>query len=406
VKSPKFQESSDLRIAALSPFVDRRHGTELALAETMERLVSVYGCEVHLYSQSVQDLAVVSPSRGAPSSSPQPGIIWHRVPSLPGPHLLQFLFWLFANRLCRLSDRWFRGIRFDAVFSPGINATDANLVLVHAVFHRLKELQDSRSSGGLRALHRSLYYHLLRGLENRVYRHKNIRLAAVSKHTAHQLSQYFGRQDIAVVPNGVDVVHFSPSARIQRRAQARQILSCPEGVTLLLLVGNDLRNKGLPTLLQALAQCRDLPWHLCVVGSDSSADYSAEIEQRQLRGRVTFSGETADILTYYAAADFYVAPSLEDSFNLPALEAMACGLPIILSSSAGMSDYLNDGVDGLVLRNPQDAGELAAALQRLLADPSLCATIGANASQTAALFSRDRHAEKIHRLLRDCVPYS
>jgi glycosyltransferase involved in cell wall biosynthesis len=63
-------------------------------------------------------------------------------------------------------------------------------------------------------------------------------------------------------------------------------------------------------------------------------------------------------------------------------------------------------VDGLVLRNPQDAGELAAALQRLLADPSLCATIGANASQTAALFSWDRHAEKIHRLLRDCVPYS
>ncbi len=395
-----------MRIAVLSPFVDRRHGTERALAETMQRLVRIYSCEVHLYSQSVQDLAVVSPSRGAPSSSPQPGIIWHRVPSVPGPHLLQFLFWLFANRLCRLRDRWFRGIRFDAVFSPGINATDANLVLVHAVFHRLKELQDSRSPVGLRALHRSLYYHLLRALENRVYCQKTVRLAAVSKHTAQQLSQYFSRHDISIVPNGVDVAHFSPSARIQRRAQARQILACPDGVPVLLLVGNDLRNKGLPTLLQALAHYRDLPWHLCVVGSDSSADYSAQIEQQQLQGRVTFAGETADILTYYAAADIYVAPSLEDSFNLPALEAMACGLPIILSSSAGMSDYLNDGTDGLVLRNPQDANELAAALQRLLADPSLCATIGANASQTAKLFSWDRHAEEIHRLLRDIVTHS
>ena len=390
-----------MRVAALSPFVDRRHGTERALAETMERLARVYGCEVHLYSQSVQDLAVVSPSRGVPPSSPQLGIIWHRVPSVPGPHLLQFLFWLFANRLCRFRDRWFRGIRFDAVFSPGINATDANLVLVHAVFHRLKELQDSRASGGLRTLHRSLYYHLLKELENRVYRKKNLRLAAVSKHTAHQLSQYFGRQDVAIVPNGVDVAHFSPSARIQRRAQARQMLACPEGVPLLLLVGNDLRNKGLPTLLQALANCRELPWHLCVVGSDRLADYSAEIEQPQLRGRITFAGETTDILAYYAAADIYVAPSLEDSFNLPALEAMACGMPIILSSSAGMSEYVKDGVDGLVLRNPQDAGELAAALQRLLANPSLCATIGANASQTAKLFSWDRHAEEIHRLLRD-----
>jgi len=388
-----------LRIAALSPFVDRRHGTERALAEALERLVRVYGCEVHLYSHSVQDLAVVSPSRGVPPSSPAPRIIWHPVPAFPGPHLLQFLVWLLANRLCRLRDRWLRGIRFAAVFSPGINATDANLVLVHALFHRLKELQDSRSSGGLRALHRSLYYQLLRGLENRVYRNKHVRLAAVSKHTAQQLSQYFGRQDVAIVPNGVDLSHFSPAARIERRAQARQSLSCAEGVPLLLLVGNDLRNKGLPTLLQALSQCRHLPWHLCVVGSDSSALYSAEIEQRHLQGRITFAGDSADILAYYAAADIYVAPSLEDSFNLPALEAMACGLPIILSSSAGMSDYLADGVDGLVLRNPQDANELVAALQRLLADPSLRATIGANASQTASRFSWDRHADEIHRLL-------
>ncbi len=88
---------------------------------------------------------------------------------------------------------------------------------------------------------------------------------------------------------------------------------------------------------------------------------------------------------------------------MPALEAMACGLPVILSSSAGMSDYVKDGVDALLLRNPQDADELAVALQRLLADPSLRASIGSNASQTAARFSWDRHAEEIHRLLRDAA---
>jgi glycosyltransferase involved in cell wall biosynthesis len=60
----------------------------------------------------------------------------------------------------------------------------------------------------------------------------------------------------------------------------------------------------------------------------------------------------------------------------PALEAMACGLPVILSYSAGMSDYLKNGVDALVLRDPQDANALVAALQRLLADRSLRATIG------------------------------
>ena len=196
-----------MRIVALSPFVDRRHGTERALAETLELLVRIHGYEVHLYSQSVQDLAVVSSAHIAPST--QPAIIWYRVPSLPGPHLLRFLFWLAANKFCCLRDRWFRGIRFDAVFSPGINATDANLVLVHAVFHRLNELQGSRSSGGPRDLDRSLYYRLPRGLENRVYRQKNVRLAAVSQHAANQLSQYFGRQDVAIVPNGVDILHLA-----------------------------------------------------------------------------------------------------------------------------------------------------------------------------------------------------
>jgi hypothetical protein len=62
-----------------------------------------------------------------------------------------------------------------------------------------------------------------------------------------------------------------------------------------------------------------------------------------------------------------------------------------------------DGADALLLRNPQDADELAVALQRLLADLSLRATIGSNASQTAALFLWDHHAEDIHRLLRDAA---
>lgn len=302
-----------------------------------------------------------------------------------------------------MRDKWFHGIHFDAVFSPGINATDADLVLVHAVFHRLKELQDSRSSGGLRGRHRALYYQLLCALENSVYRRKKVRLVAVSRHTANQLFQYFGRQHVAIIPNGVDSSHFSPSARTQKREQARKELSCPPDVRLLLLVGNDLWNKGLPTLLEALTQCSDLPWKLWVVGSDSTVDFSAGIQQRNLRENVIFAGETSDILSYYAAADVYVAPSLEDSFNLPALEAMACGLPVILSSSAGMSEYIQDGVNGLLLHNPQDAGELAGALRRLIADSPLSCTPGAKASQTAAFLSWDQPAEAIYAALCNTV---
>jgi hypothetical protein len=64
---------------------------------------------------------------------------------------------------------------------------DADVVLVHAVFHRLEELQDRNPQSGLRGLHRSLYFRLLCFLQSRVYRRGNLRLAAVSRHTATQL---------------------------------------------------------------------------------------------------------------------------------------------------------------------------------------------------------------------------
>jgi len=392
-----FVRNPNFRIAVLSPFVDRRHGTERALAELLERLVCNHACEIHLYAQKVEDLPVISFHKS--SSGFASSLVWHRVPRIPGPYLLQFLFWITMNRLCRLRDELLRGIKFDAVLSPGINALDADVILVHVVFHRLKELQGAHPQSGLRGLHRSLYYRLLCFLENRVYARNRLRLAAVSDHTADQLNHYFRRRDVAVVPNGVDLSHFSPGNRLALRAAARAKLGYSEGEIILLLVGNDLRNKGLPVLLDSLKRCRDLPLRLCVVGNDGSSEHTEKLEALQLQDRVTFAGETAEILAYYAAADIYVAPSLEDSFNLPVLEAAACGLPVVVSTKAGISDYLSDGIDGLLLPEPDNSLSLCKILSRLAQDAELRSTLGQNAAHTAARLSWDRHAEAIYALL-------
>jgi len=60
------------------------------------------------------------------------------------------------------------------------------------------------------------------------------------------------------------------------------------------------------------------------------------------------------VLSFYAAADAYVAPSLEDAFGLPILEAMACGLPVIASVQAGASENVLDGATGYLLRDPMN----------------------------------------------------
>src|SRR5437899_5095880 len=134
---------ADVRLAVVSPFVDRRHGTERALAELLDRLAHDEHCEIHLYSQRVEDLALAHP--GVTRSQGSGSITWHKVRSIPGPHLLRFLAWLFLNSLSRAWDRWIHGLRFDLVLSPGINCLDADVVFVHALFHRLQELANEEN---------------------------------------------------------------------------------------------------------------------------------------------------------------------------------------------------------------------------------------------------------------------
>src|ERR1700757_4917045 len=107
-----------MKIAVISPFIDKSHGTERCVAELIERAARDYNCEVHLYSQRVADITITD--RGAAAAGV--GIRWHKVPSIPGPHLLQYIWWFIANTLIRWWHVRIRRCNPDLVFSPGINA--------------------------------------------------------------------------------------------------------------------------------------------------------------------------------------------------------------------------------------------------------------------------------------------
>ena len=347
----------------VSPFVDKRHGTERAIAELVERLAGDYGCEIHLYAQRVEGLALAARKTSCPGVSGS--IVWHRVPTIPGPHVLQFLAWLLLNSALRRRDASRRRAPYDLVLSPGINCFHPDVVIVHALFHRLRELAaegggNSGARGSIfRRWHRRLYYGLLTYLERRTYTNARVRLAAVSKRTAVLLKTYFGRDDVSVIPNGVDRNHFSPEARLSRRSAARERRAFQDGDCVLLLIGNDWRVKGLPVILRAMAALGELPLRLLVVGNEATEFFRTETAQLGLADRCVFESPTSDVLELYAAADVYVSPSREDSFGLPVAEAMSCGLPVITSASAGIADYVRDGIDGFVLSDPTDSARLA-----------------------------------------------
>lgn len=371
----------------VSPFLDRQHGTELCIIEQIERLARHDGWRIELYSQHVEQLDGVRSIYDSAGNS-QNAIFWHKVSAVPGPHLLGYVWWFLANHAVRWWHRRWNLVRPDLTYSPGINCLDADVVVVHIVFHAFYErvraqLQLNRLpiTNWPLLIHRRLYYRLIMSLEQKIYTNPRVHLVAVSTLVAKQLETYFRRTEVSVIPNAVDTERFSPGARLARRAGAREQLSLSMNEFALLLIGNDWKKKGLDTLLQALALLPEIFMRLIVVGSDDPALYQPLLEQLSLQDRVRLEKPSSDVLRFYAAADLYAGPSLEDAFNLPILEAMACGLPVVASVQAGASENIRDGETGLLLRDPQDHRELARLLRRLAADPSLRSRMGTAASQ-------------------------
>ena len=373
----------------VSPFLDRRHGTERCIAEQLERFAKYPDTEIHLYAQHVEDLSnlVRYPARATGT------IVWHKVPRLPGPHLFGYLWWFLANHLQRWWDEKVGGLKFDLLYSPGINTFDADAISIHVIFNEFYQRVRPRlvRNRNLTNVHRQLYYNLICLLEKVIYRRRNS-LTTISAHSSACLLKFFQRNDVPVIRYGVDTEAFSPASRARRRDSERASLGIGATDFCLLMIGNDWKNKGLDTLLDALSGCREIGFTLLVVGSDDRRLYDEQIRRLDLESKIRFPGSSPDVMQFYAAADAYVAPSLEDAYGLPILEAMACGLAVIASSRAGASEIILDGQNGFVLRDPEDPRELATLLRRIYSDAALRIKIANAATRTAMEHTWDRNA--------------
>ncbi|HYA89649.1 MAG TPA: glycosyltransferase family 4 protein [archaeon] len=384
------------RLAVVSPFLDKRHGTERRVVEWVSRLAETF--EIHVYSQRVQDLDLTK-------------VVWHRIPKFPGPHILNFLWWFLANRLRREWDCRFRGLRPDLVLSPGINCLDADVVSVHVVFaeYSRRAGPDARLSqqpvrNWPRILHRQLYYSLVALFERRVYTRPDLTLILIARRTADSLRRYYGCDErFPVLYMGVDHNIFNLARRVSLREGARMGLGISADHFTLLLIGNDWRNKGLPVLVEAMASLPGLPIHLLVIGTDDPAAFRSAVEDRGLQTRVRFLPPRQDVEFYYAAADAYVGPSLEDTFAQPPVEAMACGLPVIVSSTNGASEVITNGSDGLILEDPTDAGTLATLIRRLYEDEDFRARLGRSGAENARQYTWERNARDLTAILEEIL---
>jgi UDP-glucose:(heptosyl)LPS alpha-1,3-glucosyltransferase len=172
-----------------------------------------------------------------------------------------------------------------------------------------------------------------------------------------------------------------------------------------LFVGADYYRKGLIPLLQA-AQRVGAALRILAVGVKLDPTLARIIERNGLAHLVRFVGHCTDIAPYYAAADCFVLPTRYEPFSLATLEAMAAGLPVVISRVAGVSELLKADRDCLILQDAEDVDVLADRLGRLARDEALRASLGAEARKTAERNSWDEVANRTLAVYRDALACS
>ena len=229
------------------------------------------------------------------------------------------------------------------------------------------------------------------------------RLVAATPMERAQMAWLYGAdpEKISVVPCGVDTSLFVP----QPRLAAKEQLGLPAQQPMILFVGRIEPLKGIDTLIRAISlvlhraklPAMDSSPTVLIVGGTPEDSPTANVqevqrlhmlrEELELTNRIVFLGSRPqEILPlYYSAADMVIVPSHYESFGMVALEAMACGTPVIASKVGGLSLSVQDGITGYLVPNG-DPDKLADKIELLLGEPGLVEAIGNRAVEWARQF--------------------
>ena len=228
------------------------------------------------------------------------------------------------------------------------------------------------------------------------------RIIAATEAERSQLEMLYGvnHQKVTIIPPGVNIHHFYPIPK----DEAKEAIGISPGERMALFVGRIEPLKGVDTLIHAMAivkkNCKSFtcPHYLVIIGGDpedESERITTEMGRLQslcrdlgLDDMVLFLGKRSQMTLpyYYSAAEVVVMPSFYESFGMVALEAMACGTPVIASNVGGLAFLVREGETGYLIPS-QDAEALAEKLRLLFVNDGHRRELGKNAAAFALDFS-------------------
>jgi UDP-glucose:(heptosyl)LPS alpha-1,3-glucosyltransferase len=270
--------------------------------------------------------------------------------------------------------------RHDLIHAQGWVAPRADVVTAHIVLAAWREA--AAAARIVPPPGERLFGGFVEHRERRLYQRARAVIAPSEKVKGELARCYDRGHGVTVVPHGFPAPRPVPS-----RVDARRRLGLPQDVFVVLYVGDP--RKGLDRALRAIAFTERA--HLLVVSRSARDPSERQGLGAGLGTRLHWAGPLDDPTPAYAAADVLVHPTIYDSFGLVVAEAMAAGLPVVVSRAAGVAELLEHGESAWILE-PDGGADLGAALQALAADPALRDRLGRGGQARARRRSWDEVA--------------
>ena len=364
------------RIAVVIPKYGLLGGAEGFAAELTERIANDPRLDVHVFA-----------NRWVSSSD---RVNFHKVPIIRFPRFLTSPgFALFAGRKIAAAGPFELIHTHDRIFRAGIYT-------MHGVPHRwwVREVRKKRMS---------LFDRALAGVEDHlVLRGGCRRFLAVSGLVRDVFVHEYGIAPslVEVIHPGVETAAYQGVDRESRRREIRERYGIGREETLILFVSMNFAVKGLDYLLRGLAVLKKrspaASFRLLVVGHGDEKSYRRLSAELGIADVVVFAGavEKKELAGFYLASDFYAMLSRFDTFGMVVLEAMAAGLPVLISSRVGAKDLVEEGRNGFVIEDPADSGLVADRIETMLSG-EIRRNMGAAARKTAEGNSWEAVAAKV-----------
>ena len=331
-------------------------GAETYIGDLSRRL-DQDGHEVHLYA-----------CRWDANSLPK-SMVFHQLPPITGPRFLRPWRFGAAVEEALLGSKHNVTVGFDKTWGQDVLYPQGGLHAASQRHNRRKERTGLRRffATGLKYL--DLAFHSFRKLEQKQYcsglgSTVVVNSAMVRKHFEQYLPQ--APAPVAVVHSAIDPQRFVQPDRDAIRAVERGSWNLSAGEAVGLFVGMNYRLKGLEPLIRSLVHLPpSLSFTLVVVGHAKFEKYRELAELLGVEDRIRFLGHRNNPKSAYHAADFLIHPTFYDPCSLVALEALACGLPVLTTQYNGASELLDIPMNGLVMADPHDGPALAKAISTM-----------------------------------------